>query len=710
MKLSSKSTKSTILMFTLCLMVIFSQFISAQAATSNSELLELLEQKYPDGIPHFITPEEKEWLEQQEPVQPLTTEALSEEGLLYTPPPGATDPPSGATWTPGEFDPLAGILVRWTTGTRYDTALRGLVAQASQATTVWCFVESSYEQSTATTAFNNAGANMSNVQFITKDLDRIWIRDYGPRYFYENNGHAVMDHTYNRPYANDNGLPEWLANYWSDPYYDFALTHGGGNFHAFSNGEAFMSTLILDENPGYSEQDIKDIMRDYFNVDLTIFPRLPLTVDGTGHIDMWFLPVGPDKVIISQFSTNNNGEQTITNNAAAEMAARGYTVYRVPAWIATVDGYVTNYTYTNSVIVNGTSKRVIIPSYSGYTTNNNTAKAVFESAMPDYTVVQVDCSAIIPLAGAVHCIMKHVYAPTFPIPTIEVTAANGDEWWKVGTTQQIEWVASDDVSVSSISLDYSTDNGDNWNTITTGLANTGTYNWTVPTAESNECLIRATVYDGASNSMQDVSDNFFTISVNDPPTPAEPPASGTVTTNTSNASRTSATFSHTVAAGDDRLLVVSVMFEGDDSVSSITYAGYSLTQATTRKSGSSSGCGVEIWYLVDPPVGTASVVVNFGTSVVPSGITAVNFTGVDQSDPIGATAGAYASSGTSVTTSITTENTNSLIFGAATGHGGDTYPYSPGSGITELWDSRTGTSSYADAGLWGGEREAATAG
>jgi len=204
-----------------------------------------------------MTPEEQQWLDQQEGlIEPLSIQ-----------PPGGTMPPTGATWTPGEYEPLAGILVRWTTGTSYDTALRGMVAAASQSTFVWCFVESTTERSAAITAFTNAGANMSNVDFLTNsspfpNLDSIWIRDYGPRYVYVNNNHAIMDHVYNRSgRPNDDASNSWLANYWGDPCYKFDLWHGGGNFHVFSDGNAFMSNLILNENPAYTADDINDVMR-----------------------------------------------------------------------------------------------------------------------------------------------------------------------------------------------------------------------------------------------------------------------------------------------------------------------------------------------------------------------------------------------------------------------------------------------------------------
>jgi len=192
---------------------------------------------------------------------------------------------------------------------------------------------------------------------------------------------------------------------------------------------------------------------------------------------------------------------------------------------------------------------------------------------------------------------------------------------------------------------------------------------------------------------------------------ANPPVSGTVTKSPSSSWRSDAIFSHSVASGAYRLLAVAVMIRGDGEVNSITYSGESLTLAKAQGGGRSDQQRVELWYLVNPLVGTADGIVHFASSVNPSGIAAVNFTGVDQTSPIGATAGAHAVSGTSAYTDVTTDNADSLIFGAASTRGGDTDPFTPTTDITELWDDDTGSDDPdGDDGLWGGELEAPTAG
>jgi hypothetical protein len=184
---------------------------------------------------------------------------------------------------------------------------------------------------------------------------------------------------------------------------------------------------------------------------------------------------------------------------------------------------------------------------------------------------------------------------------------------------------------------------------------------------------------------------------------------GPVTVNTSSAIRTSAAIAHIVPAGNERLLVVSVMTDGNTDVTSITYAGVQLTQAIEQDSGA-TGQSVEIWYLKSPPVGTANIVVNFAGDTDPSAITGTNFTGVDQNRPIGATIGAGAATGTAISATLTTNSPNSVLFGAVSVQGGTSAPFTPGPGVTEQWDAATGADLGTDLGAWGGTLAVPSAG
>ena len=84
-------------------------------------------------------------------------------------------------------------------------------------------------------------------------------------------------------------------------------------------------------------------------------------------------------------------------------------------------------------------------------------------------------------------------------------------------------------------------------------------------------------------------------------------------------------WSHTVGTQSDRLLVVGT----NGSATAVSYSGRPLTRGTV--SGQAS-----IWYLTNPPSGTATITVT-GSGTIYAGAT--NFYNVDQSSPIGTTGG-----------------------------------------------------------------------
>ncbi len=349
--------------------------------------------------------------------RPLPRYMTAEEALLPLPMLSAADrlrlaPPSGTVYTPTEYEQNDGFLVSWKS---YTSVLTELIVGVTTGDpdAIAYVVASSSAQPGAQSTLTSAGADMSRVEFIIYDTTSVWIRDYGPRFISEDGTRAMVDHTYNRPRPADDAFTDFLSPAWGEPQYDIPLVHGGGNFHLFTNGDAFMSNLVLTENPGLSEQDVKDYFLAYQNLDLTIYPGFPTSFDSTRHIDMWMLPVADDEIIIGQYDVSTGQPYTITESAVADLVSRGYTVYRTPGW----QSGGTHYTYTNAVVMNDV---VAISEFSGYPTENAQALAVFETAFPDRQVFPVDSSSIIHAAGAIHCIMTHVPVVIADALTIEL--------------------------------------------------------------------------------------------------------------------------------------------------------------------------------------------------------------------------------------------------------------------------------------------------
>jgi len=97
---------------------------------------------------------------------------------------------------------------------------------------------------------------------------------------------------------------------------------------------------------------------------------------------------------------------------------------------------------------------------------------------------------------------------SFRIANIMVTAPNDSLIWQTGTYKNITWANS--TNISTVNIDYSTDNGASWNVIATALpASSGSYLWQIPDNPSNQALIR--VSDASTPSMYDISDKKFTL-------------------------------------------------------------------------------------------------------------------------------------------------------------------------------------------------------
>ncbi|MGD2091880.1 MAG: hypothetical protein PVH61_37250, partial [Candidatus Aminicenantes bacterium] len=90
--------------------------------------------------------------------------------------------------------------------------------------------------------------------------------------------------------------------------------------------------------------------------------------------------------------------------------------------------------------------------------------------------------------------------------TLTVTAPNGTENWEGGTNQTITWNSTG--SISNVLIEYSTDNGNSWNTVEASTTNDGNYDWTVPNTPSGNCLVRISDTAGPTT---DTSNGVFTI-------------------------------------------------------------------------------------------------------------------------------------------------------------------------------------------------------
>jgi len=337
-----------------------------------------------------------------------------------------TPPPSVPVRAAAEWEEIEYLVITWENN--YDGILTQIVAAGIQECKV---VITTQNPNAVTNTLTNAGIDLTNVIFMDRNWDSIWIRDYAGNTIYENEvgDRALTEWIYNRPRPNDDTVPFGHAMLLEIPLYvtDTApndLVNTGGNYMSDGLGNAFASELILEENePGNpynvsakTEAQIDQIMEDYMGIQNYIkMPALPYDV--INHIDMHMKLIDEQTLVVSRYPEGvADGPQIEANIQEVldnEVSAFGspYKINWIDAPPSTSGAYPDNggyyRTYTNAVFVN---KTILVPTYRPNV--DNSALAQWRDLMPGYNVVGIDVDNsgenLIASLGAIHCITHSI--------------------------------------------------------------------------------------------------------------------------------------------------------------------------------------------------------------------------------------------------------------------------------------------------------------
>ena len=305
--------------------------------------------------------------------------------------------PSAPVSAIAEYQPMGGVMIAYPLGIPVE-----LVRELSQITQVKVLVDNPSDSMQASDYFNNNQVNMANVQFWLIQHDSYWTRDYGPWFVIDGQDSIrVIDFVYNRPQRpNDDAALESVVDYMGVNRYEMPLVHTGGNYMVDGYGTAASTILVLQENPSETTSSIESMAQSYLGVENYMFLPDPLG-EYIAHIDCWGKFLDVDKVLIGQVPTydpryNNYEEVAQTFADAVTPWGNHYQVYRVYA-----NPNANNATpYTNSLIFND---HVFVPVTGN--PHDNEAIAVYQQAMPGYTIVPIMQSEYTPWLStdALHC-------------------------------------------------------------------------------------------------------------------------------------------------------------------------------------------------------------------------------------------------------------------------------------------------------------------
>lgn len=456
-----------------------------------------------------------------DPNQPLVPYVLRRASAA-SPRAAGLDTPAALVESPPEYAPARGVLFRFTTGYAgvVPACVAALTGDAAHDEIAYVVVNSSAAIAAAQANLLAAGADLAKVEFLIEPTDSVWLRDYGPHFVFENDTLAIVDSHYYPSRPLDNFVPTLTAQQWQMPSYPIGLYYSGGNFQPGPNRSGFASALINNDNPaaeGFDAALIAELYQRYQGIDtLHVLPQLPSSVDGTGHIDMWMYLVDEHSVILSQFLPGSNPTAiSITDNAVPYMQSLGFAVHRPPAW--NVGG--THYTYTNAFRVND---RIFVPVYGtqlapggnpNYDDEDASAMAIWQAAAgPSVQLVPINCYAIIPSAGAIHCIVMQVPRYTAAQPAVALLAPRGGDLLPAGEPTEIRWQASDhdNAALQSAELYWSADDGQHWQPIGSG-ADDGVEIWTAPDVASAQARVKVVVHSASGATATAISSAPFAI-------------------------------------------------------------------------------------------------------------------------------------------------------------------------------------------------------
>ncbi len=179
------------------------------------------------------------------------------------------------------------------------------------------------------------------------------------------------------------------------------------------------------------------------------------------------------------------------------------------------------------------------------------------------------------------------FTATAPDISLSLTSFNGAQLVQGGSSQTITWSASDpNLGATPIKIQYSSNNGSSWTTISAATSNAGTYAWSAPSINSNQVLLQITATDSYGNTKIATSTAVFTVDSTAP----------TLTALTLNGGLTSASgvISAQISGSDNLTGIVALSFSGNtiNPGNWVAYSGSAVNIYLPRVNGTST---IYVW-------------------------------------------------------------------------------------------------------------------
>jgi len=334
-------------------------------------------------------------------------------------------------------------------------------------------------------------------------------------------------------------------------YFNSIAIDASGN--AYMTGQTYSSNFPT--TTGAYQINLYSIYSDAFVTKLNIPPiLLQLTApiggevwgENTVHNITWLEGAQPSSNIKVDFSTDAGSTWINLNNIAPGKGTYNWTVPPFPCTTTKVrvsligeSGYSSQSAQNFTITANPATAVFVTFPNGGNSVKAGSTRNITWTASPGISNLNVELTTdngstwsfvansiaatngsyswTVPNAPSAYCKIRltdasaatdyDVSDSVFSIKSLTVNSPIGGEVWKSGLTKNILWTQ---VGIVNVKIEYSTNNGTNWNSIVTSYsASSGNYSWTVPSVSSTQCLVR--ISDASDTSVNSQSNNIFTI-------------------------------------------------------------------------------------------------------------------------------------------------------------------------------------------------------
>ena len=353
---------------------------------------------------------------------------------------------------------------------------------------------------------------------------RAWVEMMVPVYnagigvYVSRGNHEIMDvwGYYIRPDIDpdDNHATRWLNVFGSDLYPQQKLPDNGPPAekymtYAVTHKNAFI--VSLDQYAGINHDDVHMVNQKWLDDQLAVNTKPHIFI--TGH-EAAFRALHTD--CLDNRPAERDAFWASIRNAGGRTYLTGHDHFYDHARIDDCDGDPDNDIHQYIIATAGAPLYTWSPPYSG-DNSYYTVEQLYHAGNYGYVLVEID-----DLNVTLTWIQRHtndlsipgIYQPdevwSYTVtPKPVIISPNGGENLTAASSYDITWKIQEGAELDTLTIEYSIDNGTNWQTIDSA-ANTGLYTWNpLLFADSNQCLVR--IRDLLDGTISDTSDDLFTI-------------------------------------------------------------------------------------------------------------------------------------------------------------------------------------------------------